>query len=192
MSLSRLHVALAATAASLLAAWLLAPTRAQSQATAPKIPCGLSWEHTTHGGDWFTVHGEATFSQIAPQGDGRFVAIGSGTATVTFHPGGACTVTNGDTWMAGYMVTMESNDGRNATVDIASLDEEHEFKLLCPGLIRGRGVSKLAETSSDYTPPELPSVTVPLSEGVHPFSKNYAGDRGSAGDAGSVTLRYCN
>jgi len=132
-------------------------------------------------------------SQIAPQADGSFVAIGYGQATVTFHPGNNCHVENGDTFTAQYMVTMESDDGRSAQVDISSDDESHEFKLLCPGLIQGRGASRLAQTSTDEDPPGLPTVTVALREGAQPFSENFQSDRsaGGAGDAGTVTLHYC-
>jgi hypothetical protein len=194
MSLQRLGIAAAAAAPALAAGWLLAPAGAQSQASpTTAIPCGISWEDTTHGGDWFTVKGDAMFSQVAPQAGGSFVAIGYGQATVTFHPGNNCQVTSGNTFTAQYMVTMESDDGRKAQVDISSGDDSHEFKLLCPGLIQGRGATRLAETSSDYDPPGLPTVTVDLGkEGAQPFSQNFQGDRrGSAGDEGTVTLHYC-
>jgi hypothetical protein len=86
-----------------------------------------------------------------------------------------------------------SDDGRTAQVDISSGDESHEFKLLCPGLIQGRGASRRAETSSDYDPPGLPTVTVALREGAQQFSENLHSDRGvgGAGNAGTVTLHYC-
>ena len=173
------------------------PAHAQSQAAPLSgIPCRVSFENTSHGGDAFTVRGDAELSRIAPQADGSFVAIGTGEATVTFHPGNSCQVKNGDTFKARYMVTLESQDGRKAEVDIASTDEEsHTFELLCPGLIRGRGASKLAETTSDYEPPELPTVTVELHEGATPYSNDKtvrtpAGVQ-HVGDAGSVTLHYC-
>jgi hypothetical protein len=196
MKLNRQTIAVAAAAPIVMAAWLLTPEGAQSQAAASSaIPCRVSWEDTTSGGDSFTVRGDAMLTQTAPQGNGSFVAIGNGEATVTFHPANSCEVTNGDTFTAPYMVTIESDDGRTAKVDISSTGESHEFKLLCPGLIRGRGVSKRAEMSSDYDAPDLPTVTVQLHEGATSFSDLQNGGRRAAGrpvgDTGTVTLHYC-
>jgi len=196
MRLKQAALALAAPAPILIAAWFLTPEGAQSQAAPPSgIPCRVSWEDTTSGGDSFTVRGEATLTQIAPQGGGSFVAIGNGEATVTFHPADNCQVQNGDTFTAPYMVTIESEDGRTAQVDISSTGDSHEFKLLCPGLIKGRGVSKRAEMSSDYEAPGLPTVTVQLHEGAQSFSDLQNGGRRSGGkpvgDTGTVTLHYC-
>jgi hypothetical protein len=196
MSLNRLILALAALAPLVVAAWLFTPGGAESQAApVTGIPCRVSFENTSHGGDWFTVQGEAMLTQTAPQADGSFVAFGTGEATVTFHPGNSCEVTNGDTFKASYMVTMQSDDGRKAQVDFASEDESHTFDLLCPGLIRGRGASKLAKTSSDYDPPGWPTVTVELREGATTYSHDQtvrtpAGVQ-HVGDMGSVTLHYC-
>src|SRR5262245_59289283 len=115
------HVRIAPAVLAIIAAWSFGPAWTQSPGGLTGIPCRISFENTTHGGDWFTVTGEAQFTQIAPQGGGKFVAIGSGPATYTFHPGNAgCRVTNGDTVSAKYMVTMESEDGRTAQVDISS------------------------------------------------------------------------
>ena len=196
MRLKQFALALAAAAPISIAAWLLTPEGAQSQA-APQsgIPCRVSWEDTTSGGDSFTVRGDAMLTRIAPQGNGSFVAYGNGEATVTFHPADNCQVQNGDTFTAPYMVTMQSDDGRTAQVDISTTGEAHEFTLLCPGLIRGRGVSKRAEMSTSYDAPELPTVTVQLHEGTTSFSDLHDGGRRSGGkpvgDTGTVTLHYC-
>ncbi|HUL82841.1 MAG TPA: hypothetical protein VL131_11890 [Gammaproteobacteria bacterium] len=191
----RFSVAIGVATALLAAAgWLLVPAGAQSQASPPaRIPCRVSFEDTTHGGDSFTVRGEAKFTQVAPQADGSFVAIGSGEATVTFHPA-TCRLTSADNFTAPYMVIMQSDDGKTAQIDFSSVGEQHTFKLVC-GLVQGRGASKLAETSADYDAPEIPSVTVALREGETPFGNDQAVRTPAGvqhvGDTGKVTLHYC-
>jgi hypothetical protein len=195
MSLNRLHVVLAATVLAFAAGWLSAPTGAQSQVS--PIPCRVSWDYTTHGGDWFHVQGEAMLSQIAPQADGSFVAIGYGPGKVTYHPGNAaCTITSGEWFEASYMVTLESADGLNAQVDISSLDAPHSFDILCPGRIQGRGSLSVANASTlEYDPPELPTVNVDLHKGVAAFENDQAIRTAAGlqrvGDKGTVTLHYC-
>jgi hypothetical protein len=159
------------------------------------ILCSVSWEDTTHGGDRFTVQGDAMVSQIAPEANGGFVALGYGQGTVTYHPVNGCRVTNGDTFTAQYVVTVESDDGRSARVDIGSSDQPHTFSVVCPGLLEGRGVSKRPQATADFDPPGLPTVTVELHEGATPFSndrpvRTVAGLQ-RVGDEGTVTLRYC-
>jgi hypothetical protein len=192
MSPRRLRLALAATALLVVAGWLLAPADVRSQAAA-NVPCRVSFEDTTHGGDSFTVRGEAKFTQVAPQADGSFVAIGTGEATVTYHPA-TCRLTSEDSFTAPYMVIMQSDDGKTAQIDFSSVGEQHTFKLVC-GLVQGRGASKLAETSADYDAPEIPSVTVALREGETPFGNDQAVRTPAGvqhvGDTGKVTLHYC-
>jgi hypothetical protein len=147
------------------------------------IPCRVSWSDTTHGGDWLTSVGDATLTQIAPQGDGSFVAIGYGPATVTYHSTGPC----GDdvanrTWQTTYMVTVMSQDGHTAEVDVGTFNEEPHSVVTCPST---------GHFQYDIDAPELPTTTVQLHEGATPFSEEHAGDHGAAGDAGSVTLHYC-
>ena len=146
------------------------------------IPCRVSWDETTHGGDWQTVHGDVELTQIMPQGGGSFMAMGTGQGIVTYHSAGPC----GDdvanrTWNATYTVTVMSQDGRSAEVDIDSDDDPHQV-VVCP--------STGAFTFDAYAP-SLPTVTAPLHEGATPFSQNHAGDHGPAGRAGTVTLHYC-
>jgi hypothetical protein len=191
MKLSRLQIASAAALMAFAGAWMFAPAQAQIH-TAPQsqtmgIPCRISFDETTHGGDWFTIHGEAALTQIAPQAGGSFVAMGQGQGTITYHPTVAgCHLTSSDTFTASYMVIVESENGDTATVDFSSQDPSHRFDLLCPTAPGGR------TTTSDYDPPEPPSVTVELHEGVTPFSHELRGPRGeSVGDRGNVTLHYC-
>ena len=163
-------------------ALLLAPAHAQNQAASDGIPCRVSWEDTTHGGDWSTSQGEAELTQIAPQGDGSFVAIGNGHATITYHSANGCHMV-GSPWSAPYMVTVLSEDGRTAQVDVSPTDEPHSVTATqCLGN---------ADFQFDVDAPGLPTVTAPLHEGATPFSQEHAGDHGAAGDRGVVTLHYC-
>jgi len=182
----RITTALALALLASGAALVFAPAHAQDDAPLTGIPCRISWDDTTHGGDWFESRGEAELTQIMPQGDGSFVAMGHGTGTVKYHsttPG--CHLTSSDTFSASYMVMVESEDGRMASVDISSDDPSHRFDLLCPMAPGGR------TTTSDYEPPEIPSVTAELHEGATPFSEDHASDHGHGGHAGTVTLHYC-
>jgi hypothetical protein len=182
----RITIAFAAALAASGGALLLAPARAQGDAPLTGIPCRVSWEDTTHGGDWFESRGEAELTQIMPQGDGSFVAMGHGTGMVTYHSTArGCHLTSSDTFSASYTVMVLSEDGRTAHVDISSDDPSHRFDLLCPLAPGGR------TTTSDYEPPEIPSVTAELHEGSTPISVDHASDHGNAGHAGSVTLHYC-
>src|SRR5262249_53669045 len=108
--------------ASAAFAFALMPVAEAQQNTG--IPCRVSWDLTTHGGDWQTVQGDAELTQIMPQGGGRFMAMGTGQATVTYHSTGPCgdDVSN-RTWTATYSVTVMSQSGQNAAVDIDSDDD---------------------------------------------------------------------
>jgi hypothetical protein len=186
MTANRFTLALAAALVASGAALVLAPAHAQGDAPLTGIPCRISWEDTTHGGDWFENRGEAELTQIMPQGDGSFVAMGHGTGSVKYHSTArGCHLTSSDTFSASYMVMVMSEDGRTAQVDISSQDPSHRFDLLCPLAPGGR------TTTSDYEPPEIPSVTAELHEGATPISEEHRGDHGLAGHAGSVTLHYC-
>jgi hypothetical protein len=176
----------AARAVALLAssgALLLSPAAAQPHAASTGIPCRISWNETTHGGDWLTSEGDIELTQIMPQGDGSFVAIGYGPATVTYHSTGPCgDQVDNRTWQTSYMVTVTSQDGRTAEVDVGTLSGEPHSVVTCPST---------GHFQYDVDAPELPTVTVALHEGATPFSQEHTGDHGAAGDAGSVTLHYC-
>lgn len=183
--MSRISIATASVLA-IGAALLLAPARAQDDAPLTGIPCRISWQDTTHGGDWFESQGEAELTQIMPQGDGSFVAMGQGQGTVKYHTTArGCHLTSSDTFNATYQVMVMSENGRTAQVDISSQDPSHRFDLLCPLAPGGR------TTTSDYEPPEIPSVEAELHEGATAFSEDNASDHGHAGHDGSVTLHYC-
>ncbi len=185
------HRTKTAAAAALLAfgaGLLLAPAAAQNQSASQSatqsatqgIPCRISFQDTTHGGDWETVEGEVELTRIIPQGNGRFIAFGNGHATVTYHPANGCQIV-GSPWTANYEVTVMSEDGQTAEIDIASDDEPHEV-VVCPAT---------AHFQFDVDARGLPTVTAPLHEGSTPFSVDHAGDHGPAGDQGNVTLHYC-
>lgn len=181
MALNRIKPALAAALLACAVALLLAPARAQNQSM-QGIPCRVSWDDTTHGGDWFTSQGDIELTQIAPQGDGSFVAIGWGQGTVTYHATGPCRDVVNPTWQAPYMVTIESDDGQTADVDIGTNDDEPHSVVVCPAT---------GHFQYDVDAPEVPSIRVPLHEGSTPFSEDRAGDHGHAGHQGTVTLHYC-
>lgn len=175
MALKRLLIAGAALA-------LTFGSAAQAQQNTG-IPCRVSWEDTTHGGDWETVSGEAELTQIAPQGGGSFVAIGYGQGTITYHSTGPC----GDdvqnrTWQTSYMVTVMSEDGQTAEVDVGPFNDEPHEVVTCPST---------GHFQYDVDAPGLPTVNAQLQEGATPFSESHAGDHGEAGDRGTVTLQYC-
>lgn len=181
------RIVLAASAAALAAALAFTPTRAHGDAGDTGIPCRISWEDTTHGGDWFTVRGEAELTQIIPQGGGSFVAMGQGPATITYHSTArGCRLTSPDTFTATYTVIAQSDDGQTAEIQFMSQAPSHRFDLFCPGATGER------TTTSDYDPPDIPSVTAQLQEGATPFSEDNVGPNGRhAGAAGAVTLHYC-
>jgi len=147
------------------------------------IPCRVSWGETTHGGDWLTSVGDVELTQIMPQGDGRFMAMGNGQATVTYHATGPCgdNVAN-RTWQAPYMVTVSSDDGRTGEVDVGTNGDDTHEVVTCPGT---------GDFTYDVDAPELPTTTVQLQEGATEFSQEHAGDHGAAGRRGSVSLHYC-
>lgn len=186
MKLIPILLATTVAAATVVVAVLFAPARAQIH-TAPQpqtmgIPCRISWDVETHGGDTLSAHGEAELTRIAPQGDGRFVAFGWGHGTVTYHSANGCTMV-GSPWTANYDVSIASEDGGTAQVDIGSDDDEHSVTATrCLGN---------ADFQYDTEPPGLPRVTVELHEGTTPFSEDHALAGRHAGRAGAVTLHYC-
>ena len=186
MKLALIYLATTILAASIAIAVISAPARAQIH-TAPQpqtmgIPCRISWDVQTHGGDTLSAHGEAELTQIAPQGDGRFVAFGAGHATVTYHSANGCTMV-GSPWTASYDVTVASEDGNTAQVDIGSDDDEHSVTATrCLGN---------ADFQYDTEPPGLPRVTVELHEGTTQFSTDHDLMGRHAGRSGAVTLHYC-
>jgi opacity protein-like surface antigen len=180
----RITIALAAALAVSGGALLFAPAMAQNHGTPlTGIPCRVSWDETTTGGDTQTSQGDVELTQIAPDPSGGFVAIGNGHANVTYHSSLGCTVF-GSPWSASYMVTVESDDGRTADVDVSSLDNSHSVTLMnC--LLNG-------DPQFDVDAPGLPTVNVPLHEGATPYTEDRAGPNGRhAGDTGTVTLHYC-
>ena len=123
MTLNRVHIAVAAAVLVAGSVWMLGAARAQAPHTAlTGIPCRISWEDTTHGGDWQTTQGDVELTQIMPQGDGSFVAIGNGSATITYHSANGCHMV-GSPWSAPYMVTVQSEDGHTAEVSVAPLTQ---------------------------------------------------------------------
>ncbi len=128
MKLTPILLATTVAAATVVVAVLFAPARAQihiaPQPQTMGIPCRISWEAETHGGDTLSAYGEAELTRIAPQGDGRFVAFGWGHGTVTYHSANGCTMV-GSPWTAHYDVSIASEDGTTAQVDIGSDDDEH-------------------------------------------------------------------
>ncbi len=193
MRLNRIQIASTAALLAFAGAWLFAPAAAQIH-TAPQpqtmgIPCRISWEETTHGGDWFTTQGEAELTRIIPQGDGKFVAFGTGHATVTYHSANHCRIATGNPFTASYDVTIASQDGSTAQIDIGSDDDSSTIETYCPGA-PGTG-----EFDVNADPPGLPRVTAELHEGVTPFGEDHAAATIAgvqhAGNQGTVTLHYC-
>ena len=198
MTLRVFRMAIAAGALTFAALSVFVPARAQSQHPAVQdndddlpplppnrpegIPCRISWHEDTSGGDTFTTDGKLTLTRFAPQGNGKFVAFGSGRATVTYHSANHCRIGRGSPWTAKYEVTIASEDGRLAQVDIGTTDESRKIETYCLG-------NKLFY--ADYDPPEPPSVTVPLQEGTTPFNVAHGAGAHRAGHSGSVTLHYC-
>ena len=194
---NRVQIALLASVFAFGGAWLLAPAAAQIH-TAPQnqvqgIPCRVSFENSTHGGDWASVKGEIALTQITPQADGAFVARGHGQGRVVYHSANSCRITGGNPFTADYDVTVTSQDGRTAQIDISSIDDPHDINFRCPGIVGGRGPqASIPRSTYSMDPPGLPTVTVELHEGSTPFAHDMAGPGGHhAGDQGSVTLHYC-
>lgn len=184
MKLTRVYFA--ATLAAAVIATTMAPPSVRAQMHAPAtrvqgIPCHVSWHAQTSGGDTLTADGEAELTQIMPQGDGRFTAFGNGHATVTFHPLRG-SVTAGSPWVANYDVTIASEDGLTAQVDIGSDDDEHSVTVaLGPG-----------HATFDTEAPGLPRVIAELHEGVTAFGVSHTDPvHGAGGRSGTVTLHYC-
>ena len=183
MTRKRFPLAIAASALALATALALAPTRAHGDAGDRGIPCRISWDDTTHGGDWTSAHGEITLTQIMPSPGGAFVAMGQGTATVTYHSANNCRITTGNPFTGHYMATLHSEDGQTAEVDIQSVDtDSHHMDSYCFGN-NYFGI--------DADSPDPMGVTAPLVEGSTPYSEDNVAMGRHAGRAGTVTLHYC-
>jgi hypothetical protein len=185
MTLSRVSRAITTSAALAFGvAFILAPVRAQDQTTiadAP-APCRIVWDGETSGGDTQTAHGELRLTRSAPQADGSFVMFGSGEATVTYHSGAGLTITRGSPFIAKLDVTLSSENGRTAeiNIDLAADEADHEI-VANPG---GFTFSTEAETP--------PTVTVPLRDGASvPYSESHGAGIHHHAVSGTVTLHYC-
>ncbi len=150
---------------------------------APDAPCRIVWDQTTSGGDWQTAHADLKLTRSAPQADGSFVMFGGGTATVTYHSGLAgARVTSGSPFDAKLDLTLSSEDGKTAVVDIGLAADEADHEVVVnPG-----GFTYSVEATMP------PSDTIPLKDGV---TTSYSVFHGSgahrAGRTGTLTLHYC-
>ena len=183
MTLSRGYSAILAGTLALGGARVPAPAREQFQAAADSVPCRIVWDGATSGGDTQTAHAEVQLTRNAPQADGSFIMFGAGDATVTYHSGLAgARVTAGSPFTAKLEVTLSSDDGKTATVDIDLAPNEGDHTIVVdPG-----GFTYSVEASMP------PSVTLPLKDGASvPYSEFHGSGAHRAGRTGTITLQYC-
>jgi hypothetical protein len=184
MILSRVQIAIMTAVLAVGAGLMLAPQRAQSQATPPSVPCRIVWDEETSGGDTQTTHAEMQLTRSAPQADGSFMMFGSGRATITYHSANRCRITGGSPFTATISVMLTSMNGRTADVEIYSLDGSSPVDMVCA---LGAGFTADVDVS------EPPTVTVPLQDGARvPYSTGGGAGIYRHATAGTVTLQYCS
>ena len=114
------------TRSALLAATFLAASAFISPVALAQTDGGVTWLCRIHfhdegyGGDTTTTDGVIELNRAAPQTDGSIVYMGQGRATMTYNAGG-CRVT-GSPHSHNVMGIVRSEDGRMATVDLATMD----------------------------------------------------------------------
>jgi hypothetical protein len=82
--------------------------------------CRIHFHDEGYGGDTTTTDGVVELNRAAPQADGSIVYMGQGRATMTYNAGG-CRVT-GSPHTHTVMGIVSSDDGRMASVDLATMD----------------------------------------------------------------------